>query len=76
MYTAQTTTVALHDGSEYHVVMRNFTKDHSDCAVSIDGKEVGVWRLAPGKSYTIERPVTVNKKFKFVKENTQVSLLD
>lgn len=49
--------------------MTNNTYLAADAYVEIDGEKVGVWRINPYDSTTIERPSQVNRKFTFVDEN-------
>jgi len=61
------------DLAEYCICMRNSRPTNCDVIVSIDGNKVGRWRINAGQSITVERPVGVNRVFKFVKETSQLA---
>lgn len=62
--------VALPHRSEYRLKLVNNRSVQTDAKVWIDGTHVGTWRLKPYSSSNIERPITENRKFTFVKEKS------
>ncbi len=62
--------VALNDGQEYKIRMRNDNSIRCNARVKVDGKNIGVWRIKPHSEIIIERPTNVYKKFVFYKSKT------
>jgi hypothetical protein len=61
---------SLRHNTEYSLRLSNSNSTNCDAHVWIDGEKVGVWRLRPYQTATIERPANLNRKFTFVKENS------
>ncbi len=61
---------SLAHNSEYSLLLSNTRSVKCDAHVSIDGEEVGVWRINPYATINIERPVDVKRKFVFLAENS------
>lgn len=57
--------VYLQHGDVYRIWLQNQTDEANDVIVEIDGKEVGVWRLALYQTATIEHPADDVGKFTF-----------
>jgi hypothetical protein len=53
--------------------LKNYSANRCDAVVSIDGRSVGRFRLKPYGSFNVERPVKINKKFVFLKENSYLA---
>lgn len=65
---------SLKHNTEYSLRISNSNSTKCDAHVWIDGEKVGVWRLRPYQTATIERPANLNRKFTFVKENSYQAL--
>lgn len=63
--------VALDDNTEYKLLLTNNKSGRCDAHVFIDGESVGIFRVNGYQTITIERPVSVNRKFVFMREKTQ-----
>jgi hypothetical protein len=59
--------IPLTHETEYAVCVVNRRHARVEASVEIDGKLVGKWLVPPRSSVQIERPVSVNKKFTFLK---------
>lgn len=62
--------VPLQHGSEYSIKMWNRASTRCDAKVSIDGQEVGTWRIPARESIKIERPSNISRKFTFYEEGS------
>ena len=62
--------VALRHGQTYKLALANKNQVRCDARVTIDGKEVGTWRLSPGETATLERPSEEPKFFTFYKADS------
>lgn len=67
------TYISLLHNSEYSLLLKNSSGNRCDAVVSIDGRSVGRFRLKPYGSFNVERPVKINKKFVFLKENSYLA---
>lgn len=65
---------SLRHNTEYSLRLSNSNSSRCDAHVWIDGEKVGVWRLRPYQTATIERPANLSRKFTFVKENSYQAL--
>lgn len=54
----------------YKIKLGNNNFSRCDAVVTIDGSQVGTWRLQPKSSITIERPADIDKNFTFFKVGT------
>lgn len=63
--------VALRHGQEYRITLRNDNDTKCDAHVCVDGKEIGIFRVHPHASATIERPADVSRRLTFFKSGTQ-----
>lgn len=59
---------SLPNFSEYKLKLINNRPTRCDAVVSIDGEDIGTWRVNAYSSIMIERPANVNRRFIFVKE--------
>lgn len=57
---------------EYKIKLTNQRETKADAVVTVDGEEVGTWRVNPYSSITLERPANINRKFIFVAENSKI----
>ena len=57
--------VEMLHGTKYTIVMENDTDDECDAEVSIDGQNVGLWRIKAHMNATVERPVHDTGRFTF-----------
>jgi len=55
----------MEHGGTYGIWLRNHTDERNDVIISIDGKEIGGWRLGSFVTATIERPPDDTGKFTF-----------
>jgi len=60
--------VLLKEGQKYKLQLTNNVNSQCNCIVTIDGKEIGIFRLKPYSRYTIERPVNDVGYFTFYKD--------
>jgi len=60
--------VLLKEGQKYKLQLTNNYAGRCNCIVTIDGKEIGIFRLEPYSRYTIERPVNDVGYFTFHKD--------
>lgn len=60
----------LINGSEYKLYLRNGSNARCDAEVWIDNEKVGMWRINPHNSITIERPAAMARKFTFLEETS------
>jgi len=60
--------VLLKEGQKYKLQLTNNAGGQCNCVVTIDGKEIGIFRLKPYSRYTIERPVNDIGYFTFHKD--------
>lgn len=60
----------LKHGEEYKIVCRNNLNVRCDVKLSVDGLQVGKWRIDGRSTIYIERPAGVERKFTFVKEGS------
>lgn len=65
--------VALAPGAEYQITLRNNHNTRCDAEVTIDDQVVGMWRIRPYSSITIERPEGENRRFTFVAETSRIA---
>lgn len=65
--------VPLPHGSEYSIKMWNRASTRCDAKVSIDGQDVGTWRIPAREYIKIERPSNISRKFTFYEEGTSES---
>lgn len=56
--------------SEYKIKLINNKEVRCDAVVSVDGENIGTWRVPAFDSITILRPANVNRKLIFVKEDS------
>jgi len=63
--------VVLPHETDYQIVLRNFNRWACDCALSLDGKQLGIFRLEPAKSYTIQHPSMAQNRFHFIDQSAQ-----
>lgn len=64
---------SLANGEEYSIVCKNNCFGRCDVELSVDGINVGRWRIEPGSSICIERPAGVAKKFTLVEEGSALA---
>jgi len=64
---------ALPHMEEYKIKMINSRNTRCDAEVFVDGQLVGTWRIDPYNSATIERPIKINKRFTFVRQDSKVA---
>ena len=57
--------VELGHGQEYSVYIKSGFRERSDAILTIDGKQVGAWRIPGFGSIEIERPVNARRRFAF-----------
>jgi hypothetical protein len=57
-------------GTEYKLCLSSSHHANTDAHVWIDDEKVGVWRIKPYGSITIERPANTARKFTILKEGT------
>ncbi len=57
--------VVLAHGAVYRIHLGNHHGRRCDATVEVDGKEVGTWRIGPGQSIVLERPVHDTGRFTF-----------
>lgn len=62
--------VALAHETNYSIKMYNNGDAKCDAKVTVDGMDVGTFRINPRSNIVIERPVNISKKFTFLKENS------
>ena len=61
--------VSLDHDSTYSVLLSNSKHARKcDATLYIDGEKMGKWRIGPYGKISLERPVNISKKFRFVKE--------
>jgi hypothetical protein len=64
--------VEIAHGTQYQIVMRNDRATACDARVTIDGKEIGSFRIWPNSSITLERkPGSDAGRFTFFREGTE-----
>jgi len=63
--------IPLDDRTEYKLRISSNKGLRTDATVWIDGNKVGVWRIKPYGSITVERPVNNARKFTFLKEGSR-----
>lgn len=56
--------------TEYNVCMHNRSSDRVNAVLTIDGEEMGKWRINAHSEITVERPAHNQRKFTYVKENS------
>jgi hypothetical protein len=61
---------SLKHREEYKLKLSNNRNTKCDAEVFIDNETVGIWRIGSNDSIIIERPVKINRKFTFLKENS------
>jgi len=57
--------VNINHDTKYSIKLSNFGSRPCDAEVEVDGKMVGIWRIASGKSIVLERPVHDTGYFTF-----------
>jgi hypothetical protein len=62
--------VVMNHGQQYEVILSNNRPTRCNTALSIDGKEVGVYRIEGRSSITLERPLYDQGHFTFYKQNS------
>lgn len=67
--------VQLEHGTVYTISLGNSGLHPCDAEVSIDGGPVGVWRVDPRSTITLERPVNDTGRFTFYNAGTQEARL-
>jgi hypothetical protein len=60
----------LPHNTEYKIKMHNRSSEHVNAVLTIDGDEMGKWRIGPHSDITVERPIHNQRKFTFVEENS------
>lgn len=70
LYDMGHTYFSMPHGTEYKLRLSTSRNTRSDAHVWIDGEKVGVWRLNPYDSITIERPANIARKFTLLAEGT------
>src|SRR5690348_10484827 len=65
--------IPLDNGSNYKIRLSNKHEYRCDAEVTIDGEDIGTFRLKPYQTSTIERPGDVAKKFTFYRETSGVA---
>jgi hypothetical protein len=65
---------ALHNGSEYKLKLGNDHKVRVDAHVSVDEEKVGVWRINPYSTVTVERPANIARKFTLLRERSRMAI--
>ena len=63
--------VKMYHGEVYEIELRSRVGRRSDVTVSIDGKDVGTWRLEPWATITVARGVKDRGKFTFFQKGSQ-----
>jgi len=63
--------VELEHGKHYTLNLRNDRPVRCDAQVSIDGKDVGTFRISPNSSIRLERPSNDDRKFTFYKLDSE-----
>jgi hypothetical protein len=61
---------SLPNFSTYQIKLINNKGSRCDAIVSIDGENIGTWRIPSFSAITIQRPANINRKFVFVKEKS------
>jgi hypothetical protein len=64
------TYVALKNNSEYSILLTNHSDKRCDAKVSVDGKNVGKFRIDGYSSIDIDRPVDHARKFTFLRDSS------
>jgi len=57
--------VILRDNTQYSIYIKNTRPSPAHCSVTIDGEDMGTFVIDGHSAYTIERPITTNRKFTF-----------
>ncbi len=65
---------AMADRTEYTLKLTNDLAVRTDAHVWINGEHVGVWRINPYSTITIERPANVSRRFTLFKEGTRAAM--
>ena len=63
--------VVMSHEEEYKIQIKNQSNRRSDVELFVDGSPVGTWRLNPYQTATLERPADVQRRFTFVKKESQ-----
>lgn len=61
--------VALDNGAEYKIELRNNRPTEAMAEVHLEGQEIGTWYIPAKSSIIIERPSDINRKFTFFSEH-------
>ena len=62
--------VHLRHGQTYSIIIKNGKSVNSDVTVSLDGKEIGSWRVNSYQTIRLERPANEEKLFTFYKSGS------
>jgi hypothetical protein len=62
--------VEMRHGKQYSIQLRNDRDVPCDAKVSVDGKEIGVWRISPKSGILLERPAEDHGRFTFYELGT------
>jgi len=65
------TYIPLTHNTEYAIVLRNRHNTRCDVTLTVDGEEIGKYRINAHGEFRIERPSKVSRKFVFVKEDSK-----
>jgi len=62
------TAIILNNNTDYQIRLFNNWETRCDVDLSIDGQDVGIFRVEAGDFAVVERPTKINKKFTFVQD--------
>jgi len=71
IYDANLNYITLDHNSEYKIELCNYNNVKADANIKVDGRNVGKFRINANSSIIIERPVSIDKKFTFLRENSR-----
>ncbi len=63
--------VEMRHGQQYTLRLTNYSIQRCDAEVMIDGGKVGLWRVDPGRDFTLDRPVHDTGKFTFYRADSE-----
>jgi hypothetical protein len=63
--------VRMNHAQTYSLILHNYWNERADAKVSIDGKEIGTFRIPANSSITLERPLNDEGRFTFFKQGTK-----
>jgi|SRR5579871_579423 len=65
--------VPVNNGSHYKIRVSNFHNKRCDAIISVDGEDIGTFRLRSYQVASIERPGDTDKKFTFYREDSTIA---